>query len=305
MKPPKIWLILDMSNMAWRAFYTFKGLTARMDKENATGVVFGILRDIRALMDTHATTRIAFCFDEGESLRKKIYPEYKKERHSKELTEQEKKEFIRFKNQLQLLKTTHLKRLGFKNVFFAEGFEGDDVVASVVSNLDKNDEGIIVSTDKDFYQLLQKDKVFIWNPVQKQMLTSESVKEESGIEAKEWIQVKALSGCKSDGIKGIPGIGEKTAIKYVKGEIPAGSRVGLMISENYSTFQRNIRLVRLPLHDKETKIKTPKFICQEDQMSLKEWRDLTAELGMTSISDRPPKQTNGFGLKVKRLKNGE
>lgn len=288
----RIWLVVDVSNLAWRAFHTFKGMNFG---GYGTGIVYGLFRDIRSLMDLHATSRIAFCFDHGSSRRKTISENYKLARHSKELTEEELEAYNDLKRQVNDMRTKHLKRLGFQNIFYQAGYEGDDMIASVVHNLPKEDEAVVVSTDKDLYQLLSK-RVCIWHPIKKECITSELFTEQWGISPRRWADVKALAGCPSDGVVGIKGIGEKFAAAYIRGEHKKGSRISKMVHANKEVYQFNRQLVKLPLEG--TKV----LKCVEDDVKPKAWKNLAEELGMKSIAGRVPGLVNGFGLKPRKVK---
>lgn len=288
----RTWLLFDVSNLCWRAFHTRKGLSY---KGKDTGVVYGFLSDIAHLMEIHATGNVAFCFDHGKPIRKEMYEEYKANREEK--TPEELAEYVKVKKQINDLKKKHLPRLGFKNLFYQKGYEGDDFIASAVACLPKKDEALIVSTDQDYYQLLSK-RVSIWNPVKKVCITAQSFYEEKGIKPEEWIKVMTLAGCSSDNIKGVIGIAEKTAIRYLSGGFPKGHRVHTMVKLAHMTgvLKQVHSLVRLPLKG----CKTVKF--REDRVSQTAWRNLATKLGMNSIAGRVPGLITGFGFKPKKFK---
>lgn len=290
----RVWLVLDMNNLAWRAFHKFKGLKFGAYR---TGVVFGVLRDIQYLSQIHATKHLVFCFDSARNMRKEAFAQYKKEREEKleELSEEDKEIYADLYRQIKVLRTKYLPRLGFKNIFHVDGYEGDDIIASVCKRISRRDEAVIVSTDGDMLQLLRSN-VLVWHPVLKKSITAESFEAEYGIKPYLWARVKALSGCKTDGVPGIKGIGEAYAIAALKGKHPPGSRIGDLIGANEKLYKRNLQLVKLPLEG------CPKFKLIKDQVKPIAWGNLTRSLGMTSLSKRPPGSVNGFGLRPKKLK---
>jgi len=94
-----------------------------------------------------------------------------------------------------------------------KGVEADDVIAYMWGFvLDKQDEKVIVSSDKDFYQLLDQNTT-IYVPTKKKYVCSQDIVDTIGCLPENYIYIKALCGDRSDNIKGIRGIGEKTAIK--------------------------------------------------------------------------------------------
>ena len=94
-----------------------------------------------------------------------------------------------------------------------DGIEADDVIAYISTMLLKNDK-IIMSTDKDFLQLVS-DTVKIWSPTKKILYDPDKVFEEYGIQSKNILTFKILDGDKSDNIHGIRGAGLKTIIKNI------------------------------------------------------------------------------------------
>lgn len=289
----RVWLIVDTANLAWRAFHTFKG----MSHEGAgTGVTYGLLRDIVQLMDLHATKHIAFCFSHGSSRRKEISPGYKKPTAKEEEYYQENKEgFDDLKKQLERMKTKHLPKLGFKNILYQSGYEGDDMIALAAQAIGRKDEAVIVSSDRDLFQLLS-ERVCIWHPIKKECITEQAFREEWGISPKRWADVKALAGCRTDKVNGIKGIGEKLAAKYIRDELAKGSHHHTLIQTGKEIYRNNRVLVKLPLEGAEN------VELVEDEIKPLAWKALTAKMGMKSIANRVPGLVNGFGLRPTKFK---
>jgi len=94
-----------------------------------------------------------------------------------------------------------------------DGVEADDIMAYITTNLLKEDEqAVIMSTDKDFLQLVN-DSTIVWSPTKKKMYNTKMVKEEYGIESKNLLLYRVLDGDKSDNIPGVYGCGIKTLVK--------------------------------------------------------------------------------------------
>lgn len=266
----KTWLLIDAPYLCWRAFHS----TGHLSHGGlATGITFGFLRDVQKLMDQHATQDIAFCFDVGLSKRKTIYPAYKAKR---EKTEEEQILRSEVYTQIDLIRTKYLPALGFKNVFHQEGYEADDLIAMLTEQVKEGNEILIVSADHDLYQLLGPN-VWVWHPRENKVFGVMELRNKYGVTPKEWIEVKAIAGCDSDNIKGIEGVAEKTACKYVTGKLKATTKTFWKIGRGIKTIQRNRELVTLPFPG------TEEMVLQEDETSPKKWRKVLDELGIRSL----------------------
>lgn len=228
--------------MAHRALHTTGGLS---HEGQPTGVSFGLLRDLERLRELYAADRTVLAFDAPGSLREKIYPGYKLARRSREFTPEETKIREDFYVELDRLKNSLLSEAGFRNVFFSQGYEADDVIAHVCQNLPPETDAVIVSTDKDLWQCLN-ERVVVYNPLTKKVITAESFQEKWGISPALWVNVKALAGCDSDSIEGIRGVGDLTAARYCAGTLKPESAVVAKIRAGREIYERNLPLVRLP-----------------------------------------------------------
>lgn len=285
----KTWLLLDANFLCWRAFHT----TGRLSH----GVTFGFLKTVQHLSETMATPHLVFCFDHGESKRKKLLPGYKAKRHSKQLSEEELEQIKEMRGQIDRLKTTLLGECGFDNVFYRTGYEADDMIARAVENIPPGDEGIIVSGDHDMFQLISPS-VCVWNPTKKHMTTLESFDAEYGINPKKWIDVKAIAGCSSDEIPGIKGVGEETAAKYLAGKLKPESAAYKKIDSGSAIWTANLKLVTLPFHD--TPVLPPLSVKTVDQRT---WNQATDKFGMKTLKDKAPgHKGTGFGIRVRGKK---
>lgn len=272
----KTWLVLDGNNLAHRAYHSTGMLSFG---ENPTGVYYGFLREVISLSHQHNTNNFVFCFDCGKSKRCKLFPEYKEKRH-KDKTQEEQEQYIILRKQIQKLRRRILPEIGFNNVFWEKGYEADDLIASFVKhNLDPKDTAIIVSGDHDLYQVLSKKRVIIWKSQQKVPYTEKCLaKEFNGIEPSRWHCVKAISGCSSDGIPGIKGVGEIKASQYLTGLLTKGKAFEA-IETNQELINRNLELVKLPFPN------TPKLVLKKDEVTVKKWKVFLKTYGITSIKD--------------------
>lgn len=287
------WLILDCHYICHRAFHTAKNLSW---KGISTGVVFGFLKSITSLKDEFQTDRVVFCFEHPHLFRRDVYPEYKRRRNTKERTEEEKKSYESLVIQISELRRRYLPKIGFKNVFSFRGMESDDIMAAVAMNLPKGDSAIIITADHDLYQCLGPN-VEMFPPQSFKVLTEDWFIGHYGIRPSQWAVVKAIAGCPSDEVKGVPGVGEKTALKFVKGELVKTSKAyqAIVSAEGRAIVRRNRALVQLPFKG------CPVPDLQEDRISRKQWQEVCADLGMKSIASHPPISTRKLISNVKRV----
>ena len=276
----KSWLILDCYYLCHRAFYTMGSLSYRDVK---TGVIFGFFKDIVSLMDQFGTDRIIFCFDANGSKRKEIYPAYKKKRHSRVLDENEKLALFELKRQIEKLRKVYLKTVGYNNVFWADGYEADDVIATTVAQVPEEDDAVIVSADKDMWQLIRSN-VVCYNPDKGKTMSLQKFHNTYGIHPVKWAYKLALAGCDTDEVDGIPGVGEKRALLYIRGELPSTSKVYKRIESDkgLERVATNRRLVKLPYKG------APVFEIRPDNVTTEGWEKVVEELGMKSLTGKVP-----------------
>ena len=273
------WLILDCPFLAYRAQYALGDF---YHEDEPTSVVFGLLRDIVEWTETFQTGRIAFCFDARTNKRNDIYPKYKENRRDDpNESEEEKKRKVEFRRQVRRLREEDLFALGFRNVFWAEGYEADDVIASIVyHSLGEDDEAVIVATDQDLFQLISP-RVSMFDPKSRKRKTFQWFGREYGISPSQWADVKALAGCDGDNVKGIKGIGEKLAIRYLTGSLTTGKSFEKIVQKN-DIWRRNLKLVQLPFEG------CPTFELREDRLSKKRWTAFCDRFGIKRLKGLYP-----------------
>lgn len=253
--------------------------------DSPTGVMFGFLKYVPTLCELFNTPHLVFCWDSKINKRFEICSQYKANRHTrhKVMTRQEKKYELGFREQMVKLRRSYLPKIGFKNVFVQRGYESDDIIASVSKNLPKGDKAIIISSDQDLYQLITSHVTF-YNPITCKQLTKNGFISKYGITPREWWMMKSIAGCSSDGVPGVRRVGEKTAIRYLKGELKNTSvAFGDITSLGGKVlYVRNRKLVKLPF--KGTKV----FKLRQDKVTTRGWNEVMDMLGMTSIKGRAP-----------------
>lgn len=243
---------------------------------SATGIVYGFLKEIEVLKEFHRCGNILFCWDVGQKIRKTICPTYQKNRH-KDYTEEEEAFEIDFRFQMKRLRKEYLPLIGYKNIFWQNTYESDDIIASLCQNIDEGDEYIIISADHDLYQLLSGN-VSMYSPSGNKRTTLQSFKQEYGIKPAEWPLVKALAGCSSDKVEGIKGVGEKTAIKFLTGQLKETTKAYKSLVDNKEkVLERNLPIVKLPFEG------TWIFEIQKDELSEEGYNEVIDKLGMSSL----------------------
>jgi len=197
--------LIDGSSFVYRAFYAFPELS-RSDGF-PTNALFILLRILLRLRNRENPGYCAFVLDGKEpTFRNAIYPEYKA--HRLLMPES-------LSRQIPPI-TEGVRRLGFVCYTASEG-ETDDYIASLADRVRPEHPVVIVGSDKDLLQCLDRD-VVLWDPGTKEekITTLEDFRRENGIEPWQWPDYLALTGDKSDNIPGVPGIGPKTAKKLLQ-----------------------------------------------------------------------------------------
>jgi 5'-3' exonuclease len=210
-------LIIDGLNTFIRVFSAVPALN---DDGIHIGGVTGFLRSVAATIRQHKPTRCIIVFDGkgGSARRKSLYPNYKANRAVKtkfnryEEFESLQDEQVSMKQQfgrlIEYLQCLPITTMAIDNI------EADDAIAYIANEIltDPEHKVTIVSTDRDFLQLVN-DRITVWSPVKKIMYTPAVMREEFGIDSKNYLLYRALTGDKSDNITGVNGIGLKTMIK--------------------------------------------------------------------------------------------
>ena len=209
-------LLIDGLNLFFRNF-------AILNMVNPKGVhiggLGGFFRSLGALIRQINPTQVYVVFDGAGSAtnRKNIIPEYKSGRDLQRITNWEVFDDIDDENDakvdqmvriIQYLKTLPVKTISINKV------EADDIIAylSKVIPTDPKDKCFIVSSDKDFIQLVN-DNVIVYRPIEKNYYTKETIVKKFNISPSNFILHKTLLGDNSDKIKGVKGLGEKGLLK--------------------------------------------------------------------------------------------
>ena len=212
------YLLIDSNNLACRCAFSQEQLTNTSGIPS--GVHFGVMQSLILLKKKFRDYQFLMVWD-GKSIRRKGESEcgvkngiiplaYKENRKKGEEMPKPLKDFYSQSPYLQRgIGTTGIPQIRIPDL------EADDVIASYCNILKKDNEVIVVTSDKDYYQLLDKN-VKIWDGMGEKEVTKEYWCKENGLVPSQFIDVGAFMGDAGDGIYGCPGWGEKTAIKEVK-----------------------------------------------------------------------------------------
>lgn len=212
-------LIVDGLNSFIRVF---SAVPVCNDDGEHIGGITGFLKSIAFVVRAVQPTRLVIVFDgKGGSVRRRdLYADYKAGRkintkfnrptHLEIDVEQEVKNM---RNQLSRL-TQYLDTLPI-TILSIDNVEADDVIAYMVTDIFNNSKQItIMSDDKDYLQLIT-DSVSVWRPITKTTYTKQTVLDNIGVPACNYLLTRLFLGDASDNIKGVSGIGIKTLQKYI------------------------------------------------------------------------------------------
>jgi len=198
MAEKKLYLI-DGNSLLYRSYYAIQRLST--SKGFPTNAVFGFISMLKKLMEKEEPHYLGIVFDtKGPTIRHKAFKDYKA--HRKPMPED------------LVVQIPVIKKIvkAFNIPFFEqENYEADDVLGTLAHRASsQNIQSVIVTTDKDIYQLVDKSTT-VFNPVKDITLDEKKVKEHFGVSPSQVVDVLALWGDPSDNIPGVPGIGEKTS----------------------------------------------------------------------------------------------
>ena len=281
-------LLVDVSSIAYHIFYTQCAGTKASKDEVAQIVQIGLLKKLLWLASTMGTHKILLCWDSKRSLRKKIFPLYKsKRRSSLDATEQAK--VLEMKKALSFFRRKLAPRLGF-NCLFQRGYESDDMIA-VMTRTYQHIEFIIVANDADLFQLLRFN-VQVLNVLMSTLIGVRDFMAKYKVPPATVIAAKCISGCPSDGVPGVGGIGEKRMTEFLVGTL-SRDKVQVIL-DKWNIIKRNERLVRLPYEG----VKLPRL--HKCSLNLDGFKWVCDYLGIQNLSYKKGRDVNVIFKRVHR-----
>jgi len=202
-------MLLDGNSLAFRAFYALPAENFKTRGGLTTNAVYGFTAMLINLLRDESPTHIAAAFDVSrQTFRSERYPEYKANRSS---TPDE------FHGQIDITKEV-LGALGI-TALSEPGFEADDLIATLATQAENEGYRVLVVTgDRDSLQLVTDDVTVLYprkGVSELTRFTPEAVVEKYGLTPAQYPDFAALRGDPSDNLPGIPGVGEKTASKWI------------------------------------------------------------------------------------------
>ncbi len=242
-------LLIDGHSMAYRAFYALPAENFTTASGQHTNAIYGFATMLLSLLSSEKPTHVAVAFDVSrKTFRSEIFPEYKANRAK---TPDE------FRSQMSYLHEL-VNAFGITQ-FEVEGYEADDVIATITKRAEKEGAEVFICTgDRDSFQLVN-DKTTVLYPKRGvsdlARMTPDAVQEKYGMTPSQYPDFAALRGDPSDNLPSIPGVGEKTAAKWVVeyGSLQellsnvdkVGGKVGQSLRDSIDNVIRNRELTQL------------------------------------------------------------
>jgi DNA polymerase-1 len=212
--PPRLFLV-DGYALLYRAFFAMIARPLRTSRGENTSAAWGVANFLLRLEEKYHPDYIAWVNDAGSSFREQRYAEYKSTREK--LDDELQADFDRaVERSCQLLEAFRVP------VIAVRGYEADDVIGTLATQAaDAGLQTVIVSGDKDFYQLIRPG-IALLNPgrggpasVEEHWVDERNASERLGVAPERVVDFLALVGDASDNVPGVKGIGEKGAQKLL------------------------------------------------------------------------------------------
>jgi len=203
-KQKKHLVLVDGSSYLYRAFHAMPSLSN--SKGMPTGAAYGITNMLRRLLADDDPSHVAVVFDaKGKTFRDDLYPEYKANRPPMP---------DEMRQQLEAIRSI-VTAMGIP-LLEVPGVEADDVIGTLANQGEKSGFGVTISTsDKDMAQLVNKSVTMV-NTMDGGFLDPDGVENKFGITPKQMVDYLTLVGDTVDNVPGVPKVGPKTAVKWLK-----------------------------------------------------------------------------------------
>jgi len=248
-KNEKRLLLIDGHSMAYRAFFALPAENFTTATGQHTNAIYGFATMLISLLKDEKPTHLAVAFDVSrKTFRTEIFPDYKANRAK---TPDE------FRSQMSYLNDL-VKGFGITQ-FSVEGFEADDIIATLATRAERDGFDVLICTgDRDSFQLVTESITVLYpkrGVSEMARMTPQAVIEKYSMTPTQYPDFAALRGDPSDNLPSIPGVGEKTAAKWIieygslealltKAEEVSG-KVGIALRENIESVRRNRELTQL------------------------------------------------------------
>ncbi|MGV0398039.1 DNA polymerase I [Corynebacterium suicordis] len=237
-------LLLDGHSLAFRAFYALPAQNFSTTGGQHTNAVYGFLGMFLGLMENEKPTHVGAAFDlSGPTFREESFPAYKAQRPA---TPDE------FKGQIGLIRRA-MEALGVETLD-KESYEADDIIATLATKGQEAGMRVLICTgDRDALQLVNEDVTVLYTlkgVSELHRFTPDAVEEKYGVTPTQYPDLAALRGDTSDNMPGVPGVGPKTAQKWITqygsldGVIDAMDDIKGKVGESLRENIDNVKLAR-------------------------------------------------------------
>ena len=242
-------LLIDGHSMAYRAFYALPAENFTTAQGQHTNAIYGFATMLLSLLTSEKPTHVAVAFDVSrKTFRSEIFPDYKANRAK---TPDE------FRSQMSYLHEL-VSAFGISQ-FEVEGYEADDILATIAKQAEKEGAHVLICTgDRDSFQLVNEKTTVLYpkrGVSDLARMTPQAVVEKYGMTPTQYPDFAALRGDPSDNLPSIPGVGEKTAAKWIieHGSLQEllanvdkiGGKVGQSLRDSIDNVIRNRELTQL------------------------------------------------------------
>ncbi len=277
-------MYIDVDNYVLRYLYMYK---------DDQSLFKYMINGIKNLVSEFDPTAVLCCYDSGKSeYRLGLYPEYKANRIKSNMTEEDKD----FLNRKKSVKDEFLQVMAYMgcHVLGSRGLEADDIISICVRKIFKNYKAVIVTSDKDYYQLVNT-KVSVYSPIKKTLYDLEETKKVFNLTAATYLKTysvmtKVLVGDPSDNVMGIKGIGDKKSLQLIERVLnqTMNEKDHKLLTENKDLINLNKKLIdltQLP-PDFDVKVKEAvvrSFKVQEDLSSKEYFSDIETKYSVKNL----------------------
>ena len=235
--------------MAYRAFFALPAENFTTAQGQHTNAIYGFATMLLSLLSSEKPTHVAVAFDVSrKTFRSEIFPEYKANRAK---TPEE------FRSQMSYLHEL-VTAFGI-TTFEVEGFEADDIIATIAKQAERENAEVFICTgDRDSFQLVNEKTTVLYpkrGVSDLTRMTPDAMQEKYGMSPEQYPDFAALRGDPSDNLPSVPGVGEKTAAKWIVEygslhELIAsidklGGKVGQSLRDSVNDVIRNRELTQL------------------------------------------------------------
>ena len=251
-------LVVDGLNLFTRHFVVNPTMSSH---GHHIGGTVGFLKGLRLLTEKLVPSRVIVVWEGGGSPRRRaIYPDYKAGRRPQKLNRfySDIPDTVQNRDYQLALTIEALNHVPINQIYISD-CEADDIIAYIARHMLSEEEIVIVSSDKDLYQLIN-ERVVQWSPGQKKFITKNTVKEKFGVAPKNMCAVRCFVGDQSDGLSGVKGAGFKSMVKrFPSLALEEDVLITDIIDEAHEMADKS-------------KVKLYKNICQESDIVERNWK---------------------------------